>query len=206
MNCYELSMLDDVIDSTAQAAEQAKRLEKGVCSPKWLVVAAHSAAQAAMTCYLNQGDGMTSWRKKDAQAWQNAYEQQQAQSASFQGYPVVRLNFFMELYADVKETAQMKRDARITSSLSGDMDRWMIELNQLRNSLVHFQANRHVVFKQHVVAVTQAASATVNALSASPSFPWWWSDEAEHASSLLQEHLKTLDSALSTLTTTSTSA
>jgi len=204
MNCYELSMLDDVIDSTAQAAEQAQRLGKGTCSPKWLVVAAHSAAQAAMTCYLNQGNGIASWGKKDAQAWLKVHEKQQTESTPFQGYPDVRLNFFMELYADVKDTAQMKREDGITLFLGRDMDRWMSELNQLRNSLIHFQANHHLVFKQHVVSVAQAASKTINALSESPSFPWWWCDEAEHSRSLLKQHLRTLDTALSTITSTST--
>ncbi len=202
MTHYELSRLDDLIDSTAHAAEQAHCLETGTCSPKWLVVAAHSAAQAAMTCYLHQGNGLATLREKDRQAWQKAHEIQQAESTPFQGYPDVRLNYFMELYADVKATALTKRDGCVTSSLCGDMERRMYELNQLRNSLIHFQTGRLLILKQHVVSVAQAASKTVNALSESQFFPWWRSDEAEHSRSQLERDLRALDRSLCSLNST----
>jgi hypothetical protein len=200
MDHYELSMLDDVSDSAFQAADQALRLSGMACSPKWLVVAAHSAAQAAMTCYLNQGNGVASWRKNDAAAWLKAHVEQRAEPEKFKGYPEVRLNYFMELYADVKATAKAKREDSITASLTKDVGHWTNELNQLRNSFIHFQTNHHLVFKQHVVSVAQAASAIVRALSESPSFPWWWSDEAERSRTSLKRHLNALDNTLATLT------
>ncbi len=199
MNYYELSMLDDVIDSTAQTAEQAERLNRIACSPKWFVTAAHSAAQGAMSCYLNQGNGIASWRERDAKAWLKAHDEQRADETLNREYPEVRLNYFMELYADVKRTAKANHDESLTVVLTEEVDHWIGALNQLRNSFIHFQTNHHLVSKEHVICVVQSAATTVKALSDSQSFPWWWSDEAEHSRSLLKEHLQTLDSALSNL-------
>ena len=196
---YELSMLNDVIDSAVQAAEQADRLNRGACSPKWVVVAAHSAVQGAMSCYLNRGNGIASWRKKDAMAWLKAHDEQRADESLGHGYPEVRLNYFMELYGEVKKAAQATRDGSITLVLTEEIDHWIDALNQLRNNFIHFQANHHLVSKQHVLGVVKSAATTVRALSGSPSFPWWWSDEVEHSRSSLKEHLQKLDSALLTL-------
>ncbi len=198
MKYYELSRRSDVIDSVAEAARQAQRLLDGSQSPKWLVIAAHSAAQGAMACYLHKGNGIASWRKDDAKKWLDAHYNQNTEGEEARIYPEVRLNSFMRLYADVRTFAETTRETDITSVLSEENERLMGELNILRNSFIHFQVGSHLVYQSYVASLVQAALTTVQTLSENASFPWGHDSEEEtHASFRLQ--LIALAQALSAL-------
>ena len=183
MRGYELSRLGDMLDSVAEVNLQVHRLDDLKKSPKWLVIAVHSAAQGALTCYLHQGNGLMTWPKKVSDAWLQWYE-------TGNDNPKVKLDYFIPLYAKAKETALASNETSVSCVFTDHHQTQVESLNGFRNRLIHFESGIEFIFQDHLISLVQSGLDTVAALSKSMQFPWHRSDDREHEIATLATHLE----------------
>jgi hypothetical protein len=210
-NYYSISPIGDMVDSVAEAAMQAQRLCDGHYSPKWLVIAAHSAAQGAMVSFLNDGNGIAAWKDKHQKEWLKVNDQRMAAIISSDGdndtgeYSMlseVKLHIFMKLYDVVKARAITNQDSNIGLALNAENEQWTKELNDSRNSFIHFESSQISVCNSSIVSMVRSAATIVSVLSQSTTFNSRWGDDIGEDQSSLQVHLEKLESALLTLADT----
>jgi hypothetical protein len=121
----------DVVESLQAALEYSERVSQDPQKWKWFVIALHSATQGAMVLVLERGNGLQALTARSREQWFKAYEARQ-------DLPEVFLNYFMELYEDVKNDAALPyvHSDRFVSEKQRDLA--MKKLNDLRNKWIHF--------------------------------------------------------------------
>lgn len=197
MKDYEVDMIGDVLDSVAESVRQAKRLRDEGGTPKWLLIAVHSAVQGAMVCALDQGNGIAAMKEEDAKRWLAAHERSRTDEAV--RYPDTKLDYFLSLYAKVKEPKYMSHFVAAQPFRPIDHDESMRQLNDLRNGFIHFHVGGWSIEKALVVECVERATDIVGFLVDSPIFPWHRRDVAAKERDALTRDLAALSACVADL-------
>ncbi|RYF81887.1 MAG: hypothetical protein EOO29_09070 [Comamonadaceae bacterium] len=170
MTYYRTDLVGDLLDSAAESCRQAARLRDEGNTPKWLLIAMHSTVQGAMVCALNQGNGIAAMKDTDARKWFAAHEQSRTDDNV--RYPTTQVDYFLSLYAKVKNPAHMSHVFGAVPFTPIDHDEQIRQLNELRNEFIHFGVGHWEIKKSLVVECVQRGADVVRFLVESPVFPW----------------------------------
>ena len=140
-------MMDDYVEFDRQLDAQTSLdhfcscLEKTSTddtSWKYAIISLHNALQGYMCIGLMEGNDFQTWSKRDLNKWLKAYY-------SNSELPDPKLDFFMALYDK-------------TFKNEPSLDRKNIEeLNYLRNRLLHFNTDSHLIHKKSAVIYCKEA-------------------------------------------------
>ena len=123
-----------------------------------------------MVLVLERGNGLQALKERSRKQWVEAYYAEK-------DLPLVQLNFFMELYRDIKtDAARPYVHSRLFASEPRHDDA-MEQLNNLRNDWIHFTPKGWSI---EALYVARAAIPVVEVLSflLTESMAFFWSDPA----------------------------
>jgi hypothetical protein len=185
----------DVIESLQTALEYAERAASDPQKWKWFVIALHSAAQGTMVLVLERGNGLQALTARSRDQWLKAYEARK-------DLPEVYLNYFMELYQDIKTDAALPYVHSEKFRAQKHHDAAMQKLNDLRNKWIHFTPKMWSIEAIYVVRTTRSVVEVLSfLLTKSQAFFWHDARSAETARFLIDslgaklERLETIEDA-----------
>jgi hypothetical protein len=124
--------LTEAILALEMALEQAKRVSENTCFWKWAIIALHNSLQGFMVCALRGTNNLNVIKERYAKKWLEAYES---------GQPLPPREFidsFLNLYKKIQDNRMLMYTVSRKFIPSGQQDRSVKKLNQLRNKFIHF--------------------------------------------------------------------
>lgn len=177
----------DVVESLQTALEYSERVATDPGKWKWFVIALHSAAQGAMVLALERGNGLQALRTRSREQWLQAYEAKKE-------LPEVYLNYFMELYEDVKTGAALPYVHSEKFQAQKHHDASMKKLNELRNKWIHFTPKTWSIEALWIARTSRPVLEVLSfLLTKSQAFFWHDPALADRARSLLESLSSKLD-------------
>jgi hypothetical protein len=169
----------DVVESIEAALEYSHRVSADPHKWKWFVIALHSAVQGAMVLVLERGNGLQALKARSREQWLKAYEARKE-------LPDVELNYFMELYQDIKTDAALPYVMSEKFFARKEHDSSMKKLNDLRNNWMHFTPKTWSIESLYVARTSQPVLEVLSfLLTRSQAFFWSHPGLAERARSVL---------------------
>lgn len=187
----------DVIESLQTALEYCERAASDPQKWKWFVIALHSAVQGAMVMVLERGNGLQALTARSREQWLRAYEAKK-------DLPEVYLNYFMELYQDIRTDAALTYVHSEKFQARKHHDASMRKLNDLRNNWIHFAPKTWSIEALYVIRAARPVVEVLGfLLTKSQAFFWNNPRLAEVARTLLEllsaklERLETIEESAS---------
>jgi len=134
----ETDALREAVLALEMVSEQASKIDEDLYRWKWVILALHNALQGFMVLALRGTNNLNVISKKDAQAWIEAYDADQA-------LPSTKLDDFLSLYKKIKSDAMLMWTCSKKYTTSGQQGWSIKKLNTLRNNFIHFLPSNYAI-------------------------------------------------------------
>ena len=173
----------DTVFSLESSVQFSHRVEVDPLWWKWLIVSVHATVQGFMVLALERGNSLAVMKPHIAEAWLKAYE-------NGTPFPDEKMDFFLELYAKVKDACTPGYAGSKAFQPGPTHDRSMRRLNDFRNDFIHFMPKGWSIELAGLPRITRDCAELAEFLAWESGYVLWHEEELSNRAKLAFEELR----------------